>query len=83
MIISTRLAPEIFSLKDQHTFRFPNFLIIGLRNSSANCCFGIISLLTAQPEVISPETSLSKTKKDIPIKRVDVDIHRILKFWQY
>ena len=34
--ISPRTAPQILSLKDDYTFRFSSFLIIGLRNSSAN-----------------------------------------------
>ena len=38
--------PQIFSLKDEYTFHFLNFLIIGLFNSSANSWFDIILLLT-------------------------------------
>ena len=34
--ISTRSAPQIMSIKDECTFLFSNFLIIGLCNSSAN-----------------------------------------------
>lgn len=37
--ISARSAPRIFSLKDQYTFRFPDFLINGFCNSFSNCCF--------------------------------------------
>ena len=46
--ISTRSAPQItLSLKDEYTFRFSDFLIIGLCNSSANSWFGITQFLTA------------------------------------
>ena len=34
--ILARSAPQILSLKDDCTFRFFNFLIIGLYNTSAN-----------------------------------------------
>ena len=49
--ISQRSAHQILSIKDKRTFPFPNFLVNGLCNSSANYWFGIISLLTASPEV--------------------------------
>ena len=49
--MSARSTPQILSLKDEYTFRFSNFLIIGLCSSSANSWFGIISLLAAPPEV--------------------------------
>ena len=45
--ISTKLAAQILSLKDEYTFCFSNFLIIGLCNSSTNSWFNIILLLTA------------------------------------
>ena len=45
--ISARSAPQVLSLKDEYTFRFSNFLVIGLCNSSANCCSDIISPLIA------------------------------------
>ena len=39
--ISARLAPPNISLKDVYTFRFSNFLIIDLCDSSDNfCTFG-------------------------------------------
>ena len=44
--ISARPAPQILSLKGEYTFRFSNFLIIDLCNSSANCRFAVTSLLT-------------------------------------
>ena len=44
--ISTRSAPQTLSLKNVYTFRFSNFLTIGLCNSSANCLFDKISSLT-------------------------------------
>ena len=34
--ISARSAPQILSIKDDCTFLFLNFLVIGLCNSSAN-----------------------------------------------
>ena len=34
--ISTRAAPQIMYLRGEYTFRFTNFLIIGLCNSSVN-----------------------------------------------
>ena len=45
--ISARSAPQI---KDECTFHFSNFLLIGQCNYSSNCWFGIISLLTVPPE---------------------------------
>ena len=48
--MSVRSAPQILSLKDEYTFHFSGFLIIGLCSSSNNCWFGIISLLTPLPE---------------------------------
>ena len=47
--ISVRSAPQILSIEDQCTFLFLNFLIIGLRNSSANSLFEIISILKSLP----------------------------------
>ena len=43
--IFARLPPQMLSLSDEYTFHFPNFLIIGLCNSSAHSLFGIILLL--------------------------------------
>ena len=41
---------QTLSLKDEYTFRFSNFLIIGSCNSSPNSWFHIISFLTPLPE---------------------------------
>ena len=41
--MSVRSAPQISSIKDECTFLFLKFLIIGLRNSSANPLFEIFS----------------------------------------
>ena len=55
--ISVKSAPKVLSLKGEFIFRFSiilkkilKFLIIGFGNSSANCWFGIISLLAVPPE---------------------------------
>ena len=45
--VSGRSATQILSLKNDYLLHFSNFLIIGLRNSSANCWFGIILPLIA------------------------------------
>ena len=45
--ISSKSAPQILSLKGDHTSRFSNFLIISLWNSSANFWFDIISILVS------------------------------------
>ena len=42
-------------LKEKYTFHFSNFLLTGLCNSSANCWFGINSLLIAPPEDFLPK----------------------------
>ena len=42
--ISATSARQTLSIKDEYTFRFSNFLRIGLSDSLANCWFGIISL---------------------------------------
>ena len=44
--IPARSATQILCIKDNYTFRFLNFLIIGLSNSSANCLFSIIANLS-------------------------------------
>ena len=41
--ISARSAPQILSIKGDHTFLYLNFLILGLGNSSANSLFEIFS----------------------------------------
>ena len=66
--ISSKAVPQILSLKEKCTFRFSNFLIIGVSNPYANFWFEIISLLladlfvflTAPPEVVEPEDIFSK-----------------------
>ena len=45
--ISARPAPQILSIKDEHTFRFLNYLVIGLCNCSAISLFDIFRFLTA------------------------------------
>ena len=62
----------MLSLKDEYTFRFSIFLIIGLCNLAANSWFCIITDLscgvkasngvrvTAPPELLTPEHLLSK-----------------------
>ena len=50
----------MLSLKEEYTSRFSNFLIICLRNSSANCWFCKIILLIQPPEVLAAEDFLSK-----------------------
>ena len=44
--VSARSVPQILSVKDEGTFLFSNFLIIGFCNSSANSLLDIISFLT-------------------------------------
>ena len=68
--ISARSAPQTLSLKDGCTVPFSKFLIIGLCNSSANCWFGIISLLIAP--------FYQKIYK--PLKQDLFDIHHIADF---
>ena len=48
--LSARSAPHILSIKDECTFRFPNFLVIGLCKSYANSWFDIFSFLITPPE---------------------------------
>ena len=40
--ILARSTPQILSIKDECNFRFQNFVIIGLCNSSANCWLEIV-----------------------------------------
>ena len=47
-----RSAPQILSTKDEYTFRFLQFLIIGLCNSSANSLFEIFSFPKPLSQVI-------------------------------
>ena len=70
---SARSAPQLSSGKAEYTFRFSNFLIIGLYNSCANSLFEIFSFLTAPPEDI-----LSKIYKSL--EQDLFDIHHILDF---
>ena len=82
------------SIKDEYTFRFSIFLIIGLRNASADCWFEIIlfsiadlscvskvsecARVTAPLELVTPEDFLSKTYK--PLKQDFFDIQHISGF---
>ena len=43
-------AYKIVSTKDEYTFRYLDFLIIGLSNSSANSLLDIFSFLIAPPD---------------------------------
>ena len=45
------LLNHLLSIKDECTFIFLNFLMIGLCNSSANSLLEIISFLTVPPEI--------------------------------
>ena len=84
--ISAKSAPQIIFIKDDHTFSFLNFLIIGLCNSSANFCFDINSLLTTPPgnlfvhvaEALALEDFLSRNFK--PLEQIHVDVHHVLNF---
>ena len=51
--MSARLAPYILSLNEEYTLHFLNFLIFGLCNSLAKCCFDIILLLIVLTLVLS------------------------------
>ena len=44
-------APHLFPITDEYTFRFSNFLIIGLCNSSANSLLDLMLFLIVPPEV--------------------------------
>ena len=60
--IPAKSAPKILSLKDEHTFRFSNFLVIGLCNPSGKSegrrlC--ILLLLTVPFQVLEPVDFLS------------------------
>ena len=50
--ITARSVTQIKSIMDQCTFRFSNFLTVGLSNSSANFWFDIISFLTTPDEAL-------------------------------
>ena len=49
--IFARSAQHILSIKNECTFRFSDFLIIGSCNSAANSLLDIISILTAPAKV--------------------------------
>ena len=68
--ISASSATRILSLKEEYTFRFFNFLIIDLCNSSANSLLDTISFLTSPLEFFTKFYKL--------LKQVHVDIHHIL-----
>ena len=54
--ISAKSAPQILSIKGDCTFLLLNFLIIGLCNSSVNCCYHILSCLIPVSEVFFTKT---------------------------
>ena len=80
--MSAKSAPEILSLKDEHTLRFLNSLIVGFCNSSAKfeeCWFGIILLLTAPPEQICVQSKWTFYQKMYKLlEQVCADINHIL-----
>ena len=87
--ISARSAPQILSIKDECTFPFSNFLIIGLCNSSANSLFEIFSFLIALPQAdLSRVAKLSDHEREAdflskiykPLKKDPFDIHHISDF---
>ena len=47
--ISAKSTLQILSLKEEYTFLFLNFIIIGLWSSSANCWFSLILYLIPAP----------------------------------
>ena len=49
--IYARSVLQILSIKEECTFLFLNFLVIGFCNSSANSLLEMISFLTVPPEV--------------------------------
>ena len=87
--ISTRSAPQLLFIKYECTFRFTNYLIIDLRNFSANSWFDIILFSISDLSCISkvfdqtrvtapPEDSLSKIYK--PLKQNPFQFHHIKDF---
>ena len=84
--ISAKSAPLILSKKYECTFRFPNFLIIVLCNSFANCCIvkseGCLSSETTSELIPLPLFRLQFFYQKFfkPLKQVYVDIHHILDF---
>ena len=80
--ISSRLAPQILSIKDDYTFIFFNFLIIGLYTSSANSLFEIFWFLIPLPaNVFARAAEVFFVKKMYKsFKQVRVDIHLISNF---
>ena len=73
--ILARLAAQILPIKDECTFGFSNFLIIGLRNYSANSCFNLC------PFLAPPLEDLFKIICK-PLRRDLFYIHHILCFLQ-
>ena len=63
--ISARSAPQILSLKDEYTFLFSNFLIIGLCNFSTNCWFYLISFLIPLPVTDLPASEANFLSKNL------------------
>ena len=63
--IAARSASQILSTNDDYTFRFLNFQIVGLSNSSTNSLLDLILFLVA-----SPEADLSASEADISSKKL-------------
>ena len=75
--ISSRSAPQILPLKDERTFRFLHFLIIGLCSSSANYWFS-----GTRSELIPLTLGVAAAFSEItykPLKQVHLDIHHIIR----
>ena len=60
--ISSRSTSQILSLKNESTYIFLNFLIIGLCDSSANSLIDIISFLIALPDAFFIEHFINHWK---------------------
>ena len=54
-----RSVPQILSIKNECTLIFSHFLIIGLRNFSANSLLETFSFLTAPPELFLLKKSIN------------------------
>ena len=71
--ILARSAPQVQSIRNDCTFLFLSFLIIGFCNSSANSLFEIFSFFILLPDVFSQ--TIYK-----PLKKVPIDIPHVLEF---
>ena len=65
--ISGRLAPHILSIKNECTFVFLKFLMIGLCNSPVNSLLEIFSFLTGPPEVFLTKKNINYWNKSMLI----------------